>query len=305
MRTASPAATRGRRARRGPVERGGGEPQQRAVVLGDHPVGGLLAGETDGVDHPAGRFVGDPPPRAPEPPAEVDVLDVHEVALVEPTDGLERGAPQEHARPRHPVDVAGHGVIPVEHAVAPGEPVGGVDQAEERVTHGIGQGRERAGGGVQRAVDVLDARADERERGVSIERVGEHLDRSRLDERVGVEEQDVLAAARRHAAVGGRPEPEVRSGREDDDVGVARGHRAVRSVGRRVVGHHDVDHAVGPQAANALDQIVTGVVVDDDCADAHGSGQSPFQKRYRTRVASAANPSVQVIFLPSSRSRPE
>ena len=170
---------------------------------------------------------------------------------------------------------------------------------------GVGQRRERAGRRVQRAVEVLDPRADEGQPGVAVERVGEHLDRARLDERVGVEEEDVVARARGHAPVGRRPEPEVGAGRQDDDVGVARGHRAVGSVGRRVVGHHDVDHAVGPQAADALQQVVTRVVVHDDCADAHGSGQSPFQKRYRTSVASAPNPSFQVIFLPSSRSRPE
>ena len=173
------------------------------------------------------------------------------------------------------------------------------------MAHGVGQGRERAGRRVQRPVEVLDAGADEGEAGVAVQRGGEHLDRTRLDERVGVEEEDVVAGARGHAAVRGRPEPEVRPCRQDDDVGVARGDGAVGSVGRRVVGHDDVDHALGAHATNALHQVVTGVVVDDDCADAHGSGQSPFQKRNRMRVASAPNPSVHVIFLPSSRSRPE
>ena len=47
------------------------------------------------------------PPGAAQPLAEVDVLEEHEVAVVEPADGLERLAPQQQARPREPPGGAG------------------------------------------------------------------------------------------------------------------------------------------------------------------------------------------------------
>src|SRR5436190_2066274 len=59
------------------------EPPQRAVVGEDHPVGRLLARDPDGVHHPCPGLVGDAAAALTSPPAEIDVLDVHEVALVE------------------------------------------------------------------------------------------------------------------------------------------------------------------------------------------------------------------------------
>ena len=71
----------------------------------------------------AGGLVADPPAEATQPPAEVDVLHVHEVALVPSPDRVERGAPEPHRRARHPVDVARPVRVGVELAVPTGEAV--------------------------------------------------------------------------------------------------------------------------------------------------------------------------------------
>ena len=72
---------------------------------------------------------------------------------------------------------------------------------------------------------------------------------------------------------------------------------------------HD-DHRGGTlveeRAHTSLEQ-PSGVVIDHDGADHawHREAQYSLVKRYFTRVQRAANPSRQVIFLPSSNSRPE
>ena len=53
------------------------------------------------------RFVRDLEAGAPQPPAEVEVLHVHEVALVPAADRVERAPPQPHRRARDPVDRTG------------------------------------------------------------------------------------------------------------------------------------------------------------------------------------------------------
>ena len=64
-----------------------GEPQQRPVVLDDHAVGMTLGRDALDVDD-LGRRQRRPPASlgTAQPPAQVDVLGVHEVGLVEPAD---------------------------------------------------------------------------------------------------------------------------------------------------------------------------------------------------------------------------
>ena len=118
------------------------------------------------VDDLAPGFVGDPPAEAAEPPAQVDVLHVHEVALVPAADRVDRGAAQEQHRPRQPVDVAGPVPVDVELAVPAGEAVPRAHPAEQRVPDGVEQGRVRAGRRVLRAVGVAQRGPDRGEVGL-------------------------------------------------------------------------------------------------------------------------------------------
>ena len=61
------------------------------MVLGEHLVGDALRGVPAEVGDFRAGDVDVEPPGATQPVAEVDVLEVHEVARVAATDGLERG----------------------------------------------------------------------------------------------------------------------------------------------------------------------------------------------------------------------
>ena len=82
----------------------------------EHPVGLARGRSPLLVDHPGRRLVEDGPTGAVQPPAEVHVLDVHEVSLVEAANRLEGVAPYEEARTRHPVRVAGPVLLVAEQA---------------------------------------------------------------------------------------------------------------------------------------------------------------------------------------------
>src|SRR5262249_57023017 len=66
------------------------------------------------------RLVADAPAPPAELPAEVDVLDVHEVPLVPSPHRRERGAPEPDGRTRDPVDVAPAARVGVELPVPAG-----------------------------------------------------------------------------------------------------------------------------------------------------------------------------------------
>ena len=91
-----------RGARTGPSP--SGELPRRAVMGDEHPVRTASGGRALNVPYDARGFVRDLPAGAAQSPAEVDVLEVHEVALVPAADGVEGTAPQPDRRAREPVD---------------------------------------------------------------------------------------------------------------------------------------------------------------------------------------------------------
>ena len=103
------------------------------MVLGDHAVRVLRRRRALHVRDDGARLVPDTPAPTAELPAEVDVLDVHEVPLVPPADSVEGVTPQPDRGPRHPVDVARAAGVGVELPVPAGERVGPPDEPEEPV----------------------------------------------------------------------------------------------------------------------------------------------------------------------------
>src|SRR5579871_3119267 len=107
----------------GAAERLAGEPEDRTVMGHDHPVGVLIRRDALEMEHFAGRLQGDRPTGAPRPPAQIQVLHVHEKRLVEAVEVLPRFAADQETRPRDPVDPLLSRPVPVEQLVARGETV--------------------------------------------------------------------------------------------------------------------------------------------------------------------------------------
>ena len=115
-------------------------------------------------------LVGDPPAEPAEAPAQVDVLHVHEVALVPAPDRVDRGAAEEQHRARDPVDVAGPAPVDVELTVPTGEAVRGAHDAEQRVTDRVDRRRRRArADGYCEPSGLLQRRPDGGEVGLGVE----------------------------------------------------------------------------------------------------------------------------------------
>src|SRR4051794_7388267 len=107
------------------------EPVGRAVVLDDHPVRMGCGARALDVERVTPRLVRDAPTEPAEPPAQVDVLQVHEVPLVPAAHRIDRRPPEEQERARHPADVTRARPVDVELAVPAGEAVAWPDRPEQ------------------------------------------------------------------------------------------------------------------------------------------------------------------------------
>ena len=281
-----------------------GEPVRRTVVLGDHPVGVRGRARALHVDGAPGGLVRDPPADPPQPPTEVHVLHVHEVALVPSPHRVEGAAPQVQERPRDPVDVASPIPHRVELAVATGEPVPGEQAAEHGVPDGVGGGRVGAGGGVLRAVGVEQRRPHRGQVGLGVE-APQHRGRSAGgDVEVGVGDGDDRRGRRRDPPVGGGCVADVLARVDDRDP------RGARPAGRRPSRRSTRCRRRRPRApphscrSGSTGRTPAAAAPTRSSRPRPPSGPSQSVKRYLTRVQSATKPSRQVIFLPSSNSRP-
>ena len=246
-----------RQPRLGPVR----EPEHRAVVGHEHPVG--VASGRDPLDVGDDRLghVHHPPPRTPGPPAQVGVLGVHEVRLVEPAQLLQGTTAGEEARSRHPVHLGDPVRGEVPHPVPAREAVVRHQVAEQRMADGVDEGREPARRGVAGAVGLEDPGPGDGEDWVGLEHRRERGQRALVHGDVGVGHQDELEPAHGDAPVGGRPVPEVRPGLHEADPAVGGHERLGGPVAGRVVDHRHLRDPFGSQRRHALEQGGAGLVV--------------------------------------------
>ena len=159
-----------------------GAPVVRGQVAGGVAAGGV----TLVVQHLRRRDVYVLPARLAEPISQVDVLHVHEVALVEAADLIEGGAAQQQAGSRQPADRTFAGLEPV-------LPVGGRPRVgpPQRTDHRVHAAADQAGQVPRRRVDRAVRVADQR-----AERCGPRPAARRLEQRVDA------AGAPLHVGVG-------------------------------------------------------------------------------------------------------
>ncbi len=155
-------------------------------MLDDHPV--RVAGGADPLDvrHLARGLVGNPPSAPPEAPAQVDVLDVHEVPVVPAADARQRIASEPDRCARHPIDVARLGWICIELPVAPRERVVGLQEPDEPVTDRVANRRHPTCGRVHRPGGLAHKGSDRGEVGLRVEPGEDGGGRSRATRRSGL-----------------------------------------------------------------------------------------------------------------------
>ncbi len=156
------------------------------------------------VHHLRGGHVENLVPRLTHPVAPVDVLEVHEEALVHQPDAIDRLAPDEKARADQPVDLADRGVVPVRHEMAANDSAVRKEPAEGRAPP---QKRlpivERAARELDGAVGVEESAADDPRFGMRVEEADHLADRVAAQLDVRVEDEDQLAARSADALVDG------------------------------------------------------------------------------------------------------
>jgi hypothetical protein len=217
------------------------------------------------VRHGHGRREADPAAAGAQRGAEVDVLEVHEIALVDEADRLGGVAPDQQARAGDPVRPGrrARAAIDLRERLA----VAARRGREEALLPPLGEGPDHcAGRQLGAAVAVHQPRADRDRRRILAQRGDQAVDRARRHDRVAVEQQDQLARRGADADVVGAREAGVLAEREEPHAGPAV-HDLEAAVGRGVVDHHDLvrrpRRGVG-QAVEAPGQIRGRVVADDD-----------------------------------------
>ena len=242
------------------------------------------------VTRPAGSYA-DPPPDAPQAPAQVDVLQVHEVPLVPAADRVERARAGTRARARHPVDVAGLVPVGVELAVAAGEPVARHDATEHRVADRV-DGRRRAAraDGYCEPSGFSSAGPTAARSGSAVERGRARGGGARRRPRGrGCTTATTGAGVAAMPEVGGGGVPEVAAGLDDGDVGERARAASPTEPSREPLSTTTTSGGpgavVGEQRAHAVEQQRPRLEVDDDRGPARRRRRSRRQstKRYLTR----------------------
>ena len=217
------------------------QPVERPVVLGDHPVGMLRRGRS-----PARASRPLPARTRPASPADgaaaqVDVLDVHEIPLIPPANGVQGAAAARPPAPR-PVDLAGAARVRIQLPVPPGERIGRPDEPEKPVTNsrrtlGSGADGRRSRPCCGSAGRPLRGRAPSQTAHQGTGGAFFHLEVG-VAHRTDRRRWRRCRGWRRGVAEGSRPGA-ARSQRERLP------HRGRRAVGRPVVHHNDVRRAAG------------------------------------------------------------
>ena len=138
--------------------------------------------------------------------------------------------------------------------------------------------------------------------------------RTWVDHRVWIGDHDELdrRIARGNAPIDPGPETEVGASGDDRHLGSQRPERRRARPRYAVLDDDEGAHSVGSERHDAVEEEGSDVVVDDDRCHSSASAifragrhaQSVVVKRNLTSALRAAKPSRQVIFFPSSASRP-
>ncbi len=163
-----------------------GEPQGRTMVRRHHLVG--MPGRTHALYVRDLGCTGepDPPTRLVRPPAQVHVLGVHEIRLVEPAQLLERAATGQEARAGNPVGLDGFGTFGDAGVVALGEAVLRIEQRKQRMARRVEEGRKASHRWIDRPVVGMNLRPDQSPRRVCLEDPAQRVDGPRMDMQIGV-----------------------------------------------------------------------------------------------------------------------
>ncbi len=220
------------------------------------------------VDEPRVRRVLHLEAGLPHPVAPVDVLEVQEEALVHRAAAVQRRAARQKAAAQHPVHRPAAAVVEVAHQVALHRAAVGEDPAQDGpAQQQRAQRVEAAAALLQRTVLVQQLRADQPGARVRVGELEQAVERARLHDDVGVQDQVVVGAHGGQAAVAAARITRVLGVEDPAAVGEALVHGGQALVPRGVVDH---DHAVadggriGGQRLQAPRQVVAGIVVDDD-----------------------------------------
>ena len=179
-----------------------------------------------------------PQPASCGPPAQVHVLVVHEVGLVEAAELLQRAAPGQEARARHPAGPGHHVAFGGAGVVAQGERVLRVEQRQQRVPGGVGEGGEVAHRGIDLARLGEDARPHQRPGGLGLEGLAQRGQRAGVHDEVRVADEDPLGRGRLARQGGQAPvdpgaEADVAAGPHDAHGRASRPAREVLQRGWR------------------------------------------------------------------------
>ena len=241
---------------------------ERAAMEGfERGVGRVPAASPADVHRPRLRQIHRPPAGLLEPAAEVRVLPVQEKSFVHAADGIERLTARHQTGPRHPVDVNRLGPVVAPRQVVLRKRVAGKHARQPGAAAGDARREVRKAPcrGLNGPVRVVNAGTDGADVGVCPHPRREPRARGRLDDAVGVEEQQKrtrrLACAAVHA--GGESLVAVRAQQTDlrivaaERVGFTRVRRMVDDDDRRTV-----ERAL--EGCQAVAQLVVALIVDDD-----------------------------------------
>ncbi len=177
---------------------------------------------------------------------EIDVLHIHEVALVEAADRLKRRPAHQQTRSRQPTHrpFARLGAL-LAVGLRPG--IAFPDETHHRVHPATDQAGQMPGRGIDRAVGVANQRAPgPRARPAS---GGRHqlIDAARPPDHIGVGDQDELLRRRhgRYGAIDRRAIPQVRAGAQQPGAWKTLDGLLRCTVGGTVVGNHHRQRPVG------------------------------------------------------------
>ncbi len=216
----------------------------------------------------------------PQAPAEIDVLEEHEVALVEAAGAVEHPGIDHHRRARREEHV---GFLVVRGDVG----IAGMHLEPVPVE------RHRRGGEVDlRAVPIEHPAGDAGDAGAALERRDGRSEPLGIGTGVVVEERQVRAGRRLGPAVATAREPEVLLRLDQRDLGRG-GTDAFRApVARRVLDDDDLEVLTRPveiaEALDARDRVVGAPVVDDD--HRHAGRDRSGQRRERGLGVAHARP---------------